>query len=155
MHHPPVPLPMLPGAEIIELADQDRLAAVLEGTDVRAILAGHLHFSTHSTFAGIPVSVASSSCYTSDPAPVGRFVSGVDGHQAISMVHVYADRVVHTTVPLWQAPEVSGYPSDVTAQLAALTAEERRELLSRKDSVFNAGHESHEPPAPATGPGGS
>jgi len=137
MHHPPIPLPMLRAAEIIELLDQHQLAAVVEGTDVRSILGGHIHFSTYSTFAGIPVSVASASCYTSDPAPVERFISGVDGHQSITMMHVYADRIVHTLVPLAEAPEVSGYPSDVVAQLEALTPDQRREEISRKASAFN------------------
>lgn len=143
MHHPPIPLPMLRAAEIIELLDQDKLAAVVEGTDVRSIMGGHLHFSTYSTFAGIPVSVASASCYTSDPAPVRRFVSGVDGHQAITLMHVYADRIVQTIVPLAEAPEVSGYPADVIAQVEALTPEERREVLSRKDSPFNTAEKTH------------
>ncbi|WP_134766972.1 metallophosphoesterase [Nocardioides sp. 1609] len=137
MHHPPIPVPMLRAAEVIELEDQPALAAVLAGTDVRVILAGHLHISTYSTFAGIPVSVASASCYTSDPVPVDRFVSGVDGHQAFTVAHLYADRVVHTIVPLAPAREVTGFPSDVVAQLEALTPAERRELLSRKDSEFN------------------
>jgi 3',5'-cyclic AMP phosphodiesterase CpdA len=136
LHHPPIPVPMLRAAEMIELADQHLLAAVLEGTDVRGILGGHFHFSSHSTFAGIPVSVASASCYTSDPAPVQRFVSGVDGHQAVNVLHLYDDRVVHTVVPLAGAPEVSGFPSDVVAQVEALSPEERRELLSRKASGF-------------------
>ena len=137
MHHPPIPVPMLRAAEIIELLDQHELAAVVEGTDVRSILGGHFHFSTYSTFAGIPVSVASASCYTSDPAPVEKFVSGVDGHQSVTMMHVYVDRIVHTLVPLAEAPEVSGYPSDVVEQLEMLTAEQRREEISRKDSAFN------------------
>ena len=139
LHHPPIPMPMMPAAEMIELLDQDRLAAVLAGTDVRCILGGHFHYSTYSTFAGIPVSVASATCYTSDPAPMERFVSGVDGHQAVNVVHVYADRVVTTLVPLAEAPEVSGFPADVVAQVEALTPEERRELLSRKDSGFYTG----------------
>jgi 3',5'-cyclic-AMP phosphodiesterase len=139
LHHPPVPIPMMPAADIIELLDQQRLADVLVGTDVRAILGGHLHYSTYSTFAGIPVSVASATCYTSDPAPLARFVSGVDGHQAMTMVHLYDDRVVHTIVPVDEAQEVSGFPSDVRAQVAALSPEERRELLSRKDSPLYTG----------------
>lgn len=139
LHHPPVPVPMMRAAEIIELLDQERLAEVLRGTDVRCILGGHLHYSTYSTFAGIPVSVASATCYTSDPAPLERFVSGVDGHQAVTMVHVYDDRVVHTVVPVDEAPEVSGFPSDVLAQVEALSPEERRELLSRKDSPVYTG----------------
>lgn len=145
MHHPPVPTPMLRAAELIELADQHLLAEVLRGTDVRTILAGHLHYSTYSTFAGIPVSVASASCYTSDPAPVQRFVSGVDGHQSFTMMHVYDDRIVQTIVPLAEAPELTGFPSDVVAQLESLTPEERREHLSKKDSDFNNELESHEP----------
>lgn len=139
LHHPPIPIPMTPAWELIELHDQDRLADVLTGTDVRCILGGHFHFTTYSTFAGIPVSVASATCYTGDPAPRERFVSGVDGHQAFTMVHLYADRVVHTVVPVADAPEVSALPSDVRAQVEALTPEERRELLSRKDSPVYTG----------------
>ena len=139
LHHPPIPVPMMPAAEVIELLEQHRLAAVLEGTDVRCILGGHFHYSTYSTFAGIPVSVASATCYTSDPAPLERFVSGVDGHQAMTMMHLYDDRVVHTVVPVDEAPEVSGFPSDVRAQVEAMSPEERRELLSRKDSPFYTG----------------
>lgn len=139
LHHPPTPVPMLRAAEIIELADQQRLADVITGTDVRGILGGHFHFTSFTTFAGVPVSVASATCYTSDPAPLGRFISGVDGHQAVTMLHLYADRVVHTVVPVAEAPEVSGYPSDVAAQVEALTADERREILSRKDSPFYSG----------------
>ncbi len=137
LHHPPMPVPMLRAAEVIELADQEALAAVVAGTDVRVILGGHLHLTTWSTFAGVPVSVASATCYTSDPAPDGRFVSGVDGHQALTMLHLYDDRVVHTLVPLAAAPEVNGFPADVIAQLAALSPAERLEQLSRKDAPFN------------------
>ena len=139
LHHPPIPIPMMRAAEVIELYDQDRLAAVVEGTDVRCILGGHFHYSTYATFAGVPVSVASATCYTSDPAPLERFVSGVDGHQAMTMVHVYDDRIVHTIVPVDEAPEVSGFPSDVRAQVEALTPDERRDLLSRKDSPLYTG----------------
>jgi 3',5'-cyclic AMP phosphodiesterase CpdA len=139
LHHPPIPSPLLRAAEIIELYDQHKLADVVRGTDVRGILGGHLHFSTYSTFAGVPVSVASATCYTSDPAPVERFVSGVDAHQAVTLLHVYDDRIVHTIVPVAESLEVSGYPADVAAQVEALSAEERREILSRKDSPFYRG----------------
>jgi 3',5'-cyclic AMP phosphodiesterase CpdA len=139
LHHPPIPVPMMRAAETIELHDQHRLAEVLTGTEVRCILGGHFHYTTYSTFAGIPVSVASATCYTSDPAPLERFVSAVDGHQAMTMLHVYDDRVVHTVVPVDEAPEVSGFPSDVRAQVEALTPDERRELLSRKDSPIYTG----------------
>ncbi|MGZ5399226.1 MAG: phosphodiesterase [Nocardioides sp.] len=139
MHHPPIPVPMLRAAEIIELLDQHRLAEVIGGTDVRGIIGGHFHYTSWSTFAGVPVSVASASCYTSDPAPLDRLISGVDGHQALTMLHLYDDRIVHTVVPIPEAPEASGFPSDVVAQLEALTADERREIISRKNSAFNQG----------------
>jgi 3',5'-cyclic AMP phosphodiesterase CpdA len=145
MHHPPIPVPTMEPAAIIELMDQDRLAAVLEDTDVRQILGGHFHYSSHSTFAGIPVSVASASCYTTDPAPVDRLISGVDGHQAFTLVHVYDDRLVHTVIPVYDAPEVSGQPEAMREVLEALSPEERREIISRKKSDFNTQTESHEP----------
>jgi 3',5'-cyclic-AMP phosphodiesterase len=144
MHHPPIPVPTLEPAAIIELMDQDRLADVVRGSDVRQILGGHFHYSSHSTFAGIPVSVASASCYTTDPAPFDRLISGVDGHQAFNTVHVYDDRIVHTVIPVFDAPEVTGQPGAMREVLDALSAEERREIISRKDSDFNNRGESHE-----------
>jgi 3',5'-cyclic-AMP phosphodiesterase len=137
MHHPPLPLPMLRAAELIELHDQQSLARVVTGTDVRGILAGHLHLSTWSTFAGIPVSVASASCYTTDPAPVDRFVSGVDTGQAFTMVHTYDDRLVHTLVPAERGTEVSHVGSDIAAALEDVPLEQARELASSKTSPFN------------------
>ena len=139
LHHPPIPSPMVPAADLVELLDQHRLAEVVAGTDVRGIIGGHLHYSTYSTFAGVPVSVASATCYTADPAPQGRFLSGVDGNRALTMLHVYDDRVVHTVVPLEAAAEVNGFPSEAAAQVEALSPLERREMLSRKDSPFYAG----------------
>lgn len=137
MHHPPLPLPMLRAAELIELHDQQALADVIAGTDVRGILAGHLHLSTWSTFAGVPVSVASASCYTTDPAPVDRFVSGVDAAQAFTMVHAYDDRLVHTLVPLERGTEVTHLGSDITEALESVPLEQARELASSKTSQFN------------------
>lgn len=138
MHHPPLPVPMLRAAELIELHDQQRLADVVAGTDVRGILAGHLHLTTWSTFAGVPVSVASASCYTSDPAPgPDRFMSGVDAAQSFTMVHAYADRLVHTLVPLERGTEVSHLGTDVTEALETIPLDEARELASSKQSPFN------------------
>lgn len=37
------------------------------------------------------------------------------------------------------APEVDGYPASVVEMLEAMTSEERREMVSRKDSSFYRG----------------
>lgn len=146
MHHPPLPLPLNDASVIIELEGQDRLAPVLAGTDVRAILAGHLHYSTAATFAGIPVSVASATCFAAAPATVDRYSSAVDGHQAISLVHLYDEGaggvpgapVVHTTVPTSEVVEVAGFPASVVAKLESMTPAERRDLFSRKGKAARA-----------------
>ncbi|HEY9324615.1 MAG TPA: phosphodiesterase [Agromyces sp.] len=99
MHHPPVPS-VLDLAVAVELRDQGGLAEVVEGSDIRSIIAGHLHYSSTATFAGVPVSVASASCYTQDlNVPVGG-TRGRDGARAFNLVHVYPTTVLHSVVPL-------------------------------------------------------
>ena len=138
LHHPPVPTPLLWAMEMLELHGQDRLAAVIDGTDVRAILGGHLHYSTHSTFAGIPVSVAAATCYTLALTARDRLLSGVNGNQAVNMVHVYEDRLVHSIVPIGDETEVTGFPIDAVAQIEAMTFDERLAMFSAKNSPFNS-----------------
>lgn len=114
MHHPPVPS-VLPLAASVELRDQRRFADVLRGTDVRAIIAGHLHYSTFATFAAIPVSVASSTCYAQDlTVPTGG-TRPQDGAQAFNLVHLYDDTVVHSVVPV-DVPRVLEYIDPAEAQ---------------------------------------
>ncbi|MBF6060610.1 phosphodiesterase [Nocardia terpenica] len=120
MHHPPVPC-IQDLAVTVELRDQRRLADVLDGTDVRGILAGHLHFSTTATFAGIPVSVASSSCYSQDLAVSVGGQRGRDGAQSFNYVHVYPDTVVHSVVPIGHGPTV-GTPASPEEAAERLTA---------------------------------
>ena len=131
LHHPPIPTP-LDIMALLELEQQHRLADVVRGTDVRGILGGHLHYSTHSTFAGIPVSVASATCYTLDLSAPPRTLSGVGGSQAFNLVHVYDDRIVHSIVPVAHHAEVSGFSADMIAQLDEMSHEERLERFSRK-----------------------
>lgn len=99
MHHPPIPS-VLDLAVSVELRDQGGLAEVLQGSDVRSIIAGHLHYSSTASFAGIPVSVASATCYTQDlTVPVGG-TRGRDGARAFNLVHVYEHTILHSVVPL-------------------------------------------------------
>ena len=121
MHHPPIPVPMVRAAEVIELHDQHLLGRGDRGhRRACASSAGHFHFSSYSTFAGVPVSVASSTCYLADPAPIGRLLSAVDGHQSVTMMHFYEDRVVHSVVPVPEAEEKAGYPLELVEQIEAL-----------------------------------
>ncbi|MCC9146011.1 MULTISPECIES: phosphodiesterase [unclassified Arthrobacter] len=118
MHHPPVPS-VQDLAVLVELRKQHRLAEVLAGSDVRAIIAGHLHYSTFSTFAGIPVSVASATCYTQDLTTPGT--RGQDAGQGYNMVHLYEDSVVHSVVSLQESRTVGKPvgPEETEARLAA------------------------------------
>ena len=138
VHHPPIPTPLLEAMGMLELQDQSRLANVIRGTDVRAILAGHLHYSTHSIFAGIPVSVAAATCYTLDLTAKDRILSGVDFGQAFNLVHVYDDQIVHSIVPVGETVEVTGFSADNWAQIEAMTPEHRLEMFSSKSSPFNS-----------------
>jgi len=142
LHHPPIPTPLLWAMEMLELQQQDRLAAVLQGTDVRAILGGHLHYSSHSTFAGIPVSVAAATCYTLALTAKDRLLSGVNADQAINLVHVYENSVVHSIVPVGSRAEVTGFSKDFAPQIEAMTAEQRLEMFSNKSSAFNNAEQS-------------
>ncbi len=135
LHHPPIPTPIDLMA-LIELQGQERLAEVIRGTDVRGILGGHLHYTTHSMFAGIPVSVAAATCYTMDVAAPQNALSGVDGGQAFNFVHVYEDRIVHSVVPVQRFTEVTAFSGVFLEQLAAMTEERRLEVFSNKNAVL-------------------
>jgi 3',5'-cyclic AMP phosphodiesterase CpdA len=126
MHHPPVPS-VQDLAVLVELRDQAPLAQVLRGSDVRSILAGHLHYSTNAMFAGIQVSVASASCYTQDLLTPGT--RGRDGAQAFNLVHCYQDTVVHTVVPLSSGPTVGEFVSPYATE---------RKLAEARTSILPA-----------------
>ena len=131
LHHPPLPT-HIPFFDILELRDQPGLAAAIAGSDVRAILAGHLHYSTSGTFAGVPVSVAAASCYTMDLALPADEVNGMDAGQSFHLVHVWDDTITHAVVPVVDA-DTSGYFTPAwVAEMASLTPEGRLEAFSRK-----------------------
>jgi 3',5'-cyclic AMP phosphodiesterase CpdA len=139
VHHPPIPTPLLWAMEMLELHAQERFAEVIADTDVRGILGGHLHYTTHSVFAGVPVSVAAATCYTMDLADGTKLLSGVDANQAFNIVSTYEDRVVHTIIPLLGANEVTGFSDEYRSTIEEMTPEERRDMFSKKDSKFNRG----------------
>ncbi|MFK4837632.1 phosphodiesterase [Microbacterium sp. ZW T2_14] len=131
LHHPPLPS-HVPLFDILELRDQGRLAEVIAGTDVRAILAGHLHYSTSGTFAGVPVSVAAATCYTMNLARAAVDVNGMDAGQSFHLVHVYDDTITHAVVPVLQAPTADVFSAEWVERMSRLTPEQRLEAFSRK-----------------------
>ncbi len=131
LHHPPLPT-HIPFFDILELRDQAGLAEAIAGSDVRAILAGHLHYSTSGTFAGVPVSVASASCYTMDLARPADAVNGMDDGRSFHLVHVWDDTVTHAVVPVVDAESSGVFTPEWTARMAALSPRERLEAFSRK-----------------------
>ncbi|MCC9053617.1 metallophosphoesterase [Microbacterium sp. F2E] len=131
LHHPPLPS-HIPFFDILELRHQDALAGVIAGTDVRAILAGHLHYSTSGTFAGVPVSVASATCYTMNLQRPPAEVNGMDAGQSFHLVHVYDDTITHAVVPVGEAETAEFFSAEWLERMAALSPDERMEAFSRK-----------------------
>ncbi|MBP2266125.1 3',5'-cyclic AMP phosphodiesterase CpdA [Pseudarthrobacter sp. PvP004] len=123
LHHPPVPSPLEIMA-MVELREQSRFEKVIEGTDVRGILAGHLHYSTFSTFAGVPVSVASATCYTQDLNVPRDTMRGQNGAQAFNLVHLYQDRVLNSVVPIGEFSTVYSVSAEQMAAYQKMSLED-------------------------------
>jgi 3',5'-cyclic AMP phosphodiesterase CpdA len=115
MHHPPVPM-IQELAILTELRQQNLLEAAVRDTDVRLILGGHLHFSSSAVFAGIPVSVASATCYTQDLSVELGGSRGRDGAQSLNLVHVYPGTIINSVVPLGAYSTVGEYVRPEEAQ---------------------------------------
>ncbi|PZU39498.1 MAG: phosphodiesterase [Microbacterium sp.] len=131
LHHPPLPS-HVPLFGILELRRQDLLAEAIAGSDVRAILAGHLHYSTHGTFAGVPVSVSAATCYTMDIARPPTSINGMDAGQSFHLVHVYEHTITHSVVPVAGADSGDYFSPEWYERMSAITPEERLERFSRK-----------------------
>lgn len=110
LHHPPIPA-VIESAITVELRDQKKLAEVITGSDIRGIIGGHLHYSCSATFAGIPVSVASSTCYTQDLNVKVGGTYGRDLAQSFNMIHVYKGTVLHSVVPVGKGQLVGKFQS--------------------------------------------
>lgn len=110
LHHPPIPA-VIDSAITVELRDQKNLEKVIAGSDIRSIIAGHLHYSCSATFAGIPVSVASSTCYTQDLNVKVGGTFGRDIGQSFNMIHVYNGTVLHSVVPAGRGELVGRFMS--------------------------------------------
>lgn len=131
MHHPPLPS-HIPFFDILELRNQPAFAAAIRGSDVRGILAGHLHYSTSGMFAGFPVSVAAATCYTMNLQRPPQLVNGMDAGQSFHLVHVYDDTITHSVVPVLESATADHFDEEWLAAMVARTPEERLDAFSRK-----------------------
>lgn len=98
LHHPPIPTP-LAFLERLSLAEPERLAAAVAGTDVRIILSGHNHHATCGVLAGVPVWSAPAVAYRADVFPPEGRYQGVTG-VGYTRVDVYEDLATATFVPV-------------------------------------------------------
>lgn len=98
MHHPPTPTAH-EFLSTVGLAHPHRLAAVLQATDVRLIVSGHLHFPTTSMLGTIPVWSGPALAYQQNAyAPAGT-LQGIDA-AGISVIDFFADTHAIVPVPL-------------------------------------------------------
>ncbi len=142
MHHPPIPTP-IDMMGVIELDDQAALWQSIAGSDVRGIVAGHLHYSTFSAYQGIPVSVAAAMCYNIDMvATADTLLSGVDAGHSASLVSVYPEQVVFSELVVGDLPVVFTQPKNRLAEFRTWSPEQRRAVFSDKNSDFNKGEQA-------------
>jgi 3',5'-cyclic-AMP phosphodiesterase len=109
MHHPPLPTTVRV-LEPFQLRGSEALAEVLAGSDVRAVLSGHLHYSLQGGLGAIPVAVVPATSYTVRVDAPQLGLTGVDGDQALGLAVVYPDQVATTLLPLDQPPAVVQLP---------------------------------------------
>ena len=85
VHHPPIPSPIRRMTRIM-LRDPERLANVIEDSDVRLVISGHYHHEEVGTLAGVPVWVSPASAYRMDvlSRDVDRKVPGA----ALSLIEI-------------------------------------------------------------------
>ncbi|MEO7130208.1 MAG: metallophosphoesterase [Dermatophilaceae bacterium] len=131
MHHPPITY-RSPTMQLLDFEDVDRLRAALQGTDVRAILSGHLHVTTFGTLGSIPVLVAGGVSYVDDAGAPRELMIAATGPQSYLLIEVHPDEVVATVVPIGPHDTWPALSDDVRDFLDTVPLEDQREIFSRK-----------------------
>lgn len=99
LHHPPVP-DATPLAGLLTLHGADQLEAVVGGSDVVAVLAGHAHHAISSAFGGAFCYAAPATAYSVDPLLLeNRILRGVQG-SGFGVIRIVDDRAVALTVSM-------------------------------------------------------
>jgi len=131
IHHAPITY-RSPVMQLLDFDDVERLRGVVEATDVRAVLSGHLHVTSFGMLGSVPVLVAGGVSYVDDVGAPRRLLMGVDGPQSWNLVEVHADQVVGTVVPIEQHPTWPALSEAVSEFMETVPEDERREVFSRK-----------------------
>jgi 3',5'-cyclic AMP phosphodiesterase CpdA len=116
LHHPPLPTSSRLSASI-QLQDRATFAAILAGTDVRVVLAGHTHVVSAGAVAGIPVWIGGATSYISDalvPAGGERTLNA----PSVSRIDLFADAVVTAAVPVGVQQRTALSAAQVTQRIA-------------------------------------
>ncbi len=131
IHHAPITY-RSPVMQLLDFDDVDRLRDALEGTDVRAILSGHLHVTSFGTLGGIPVFVAGGVSYVDDVGAPRELLMGVDGPQSWNLIEVHADQVVGTVAPVEQHKTWPALSEAVMEFMETVPQADRRTVFSTK-----------------------
>jgi 3',5'-cyclic AMP phosphodiesterase CpdA len=98
LHHPPLPS-AVPLAATIALVHREELAAVVAGSDVRLVLAGHTHVASAGTIAGVPVWTGGPLASSVDALAPGSGLRTL-GTPSVSRIDLFADDLLTTSVPV-------------------------------------------------------
>lgn len=134
MHHPPIAY-RSPWMQLLDFESPDRLRAILEGTDVRAILSGHLHVTSFGMLGVTPVFVAGGVSYVDDVGAPRDLLMAVDGPQSWTLLEVHRDQVVGTVVPVRQHETWPALSAQVVEHLATVPAGRLREVFRTKPTT--------------------
>jgi len=97
LHHPPITSPIRSMAGMA-LAHPERLASVIEGSDVCLVVAGHNHHASAGMLGSTPVCVAPALSYRSDPLVEDAYVA-LSG-SAFTRIDVIDRQPLATLVPV-------------------------------------------------------
>lgn len=143
LHHPPLPTPSRIAAAI-DLRDRKELAAVLSGTDVRIVLAGHTHVVSAGALAGIPVWTGGTTAIAS-----GSFAAGGGESQLLSpmanRVDLFDDSLIVTAVAIDAEHFATLTPAQVDDLIATI---DRAPRAMRAGTLLATGCGTPPPPTP-------
>lgn len=97
VHHPPIASPIQPMARLA-LAEPEALQAVIEGSDVCLVVAGHNHHASAGMLGRMPVWVSPALSYRSDALDSAQY-SPLTG-SAFTRIDVIESRPLVTVVPV-------------------------------------------------------